>query len=152
MFLAGADENWSFTTGREDTPCPRIEQPEESYQKGQVDQGHFSKRRPSEAHHEEQPPELVGLDAKDSPVNAANTRLSVNFFGPPSTDEPGNSWILDYAPDYSWAIIGNATGTAGTILTRDQFIPQAEYDALLARAYRPGVRGTITPTAQYAST
>jgi hypothetical protein len=31
--------------------------------KGQVGQWHFGKRRPSRADHEEQPPELVGLDA-----------------------------------------------------------------------------------------
>jgi lipocalin len=83
------------------------------------------------------------------PVNAANTRLSVNFFGVPTSDEPGNYWILDYAPDYSWAIVGDPTGTSGSILTRDQVIPEAEYTALVSRAYRLGVRGTITPTAQY---
>jgi lipocalin len=83
------------------------------------------------------------------PVNAANTRLSVNFFGVPSRDEPGNYWILDYAPDYSWAIVGGPNGTSGSILTRDQVIPEAEYTALVSRAYRLGVRGTITPTAQY---
>jgi lipocalin len=83
------------------------------------------------------------------PVNAANTRLSVSFSGPPARDEPGNYWILDYAPDYSWAIVGNASGSSGTILTRDQVIPGAEYNALVARAIQLGVRGTITPTAQY---
>ena len=88
------------------------------------------------------------------PVNAVNTRLSVNFSGAPSTDEPGNSWILDYAPDYSWAIISDPTGTSGTILTRDQFPSEdeAEYNALVARAYQLGVKGTITPTAQYPTT
>ena len=84
------------------------------------------------------------------PVNAANTRLNMSFSGvPPTTVEPGNYWILDYAPDYSWAIVGNPTGTSGFILTREQFPTEAEYKALVARAYRLGVRGTITPTAQY---
>jgi lipocalin len=83
------------------------------------------------------------------PVNAAKTRLSVSFSGKPNTDEPGNYWILDYAPDYSWAIVSDSTKTSGSILTRDQFIPEAEYKALVARAYRLGVRGTITPTAQF---
>jgi lipocalin len=83
------------------------------------------------------------------PVNAANTRLSVNFFGTPTTVEPGNYWILDYAPDYSWAIVGAPNGTSGSILTRKQFPSEAEYNALVSRAYRLGVRGTITPTAQY---
>ena len=83
------------------------------------------------------------------PVNAASTRLSVSFSAAPTTDEPGNYWILDYAPDYSWAIVGGPNGTSGSILTRDQVIPEAEYNALVARAYRLGVKGTITPTAQF---
>lgn len=83
------------------------------------------------------------------PVNAANTRLSISFSGTPARNEPGNYWILDYAPDYSWTIVGDPTGTVGTILTRVQFPSAAEYDALVARAYRLGVRGTITPTPQY---
>jgi lipocalin len=82
------------------------------------------------------------------PVNAANTRLNVSFSGAPTRDEPGNYWILDYAPDYSWAIVGDPTGTSGSILTRDQVIPEAEYTAHVSRAYQLGVRGTITPTPQ----
>ena len=85
------------------------------------------------------------------PVNAAKTRFNVSFSGQPTRDEPGNYWILDYAPDYSWAIVGNASGSSGTILTRDQVILEAEYNALVARAIQLGVRGTITPTAQYPS-
>jgi lipocalin len=83
------------------------------------------------------------------PVNALRTRLSVSYSGTPTSDEPGNYWILDYAPDYSWAIVSDPTKTSGAILTRDKFSSAAEYDALVARAYRLGVRGTITPTAQY---
>ena len=83
------------------------------------------------------------------PVNAAKTRFNVSFSGQPTRDEPGNYWILDYAPDYGWAIVGNASGSSGTILTRDQVIPGAEYNALVARAIQLGVRGTITSTAQY---
>jgi lipocalin len=83
------------------------------------------------------------------PVNAANTRLTVSFSGEPTRDEPGNYWILDYAPDYSWAIVGGPNGTSGSILTREQVIPEPEYNALVGRAYRLGVRGTITPTAQF---
>ena len=85
------------------------------------------------------------------PVNAAKTRFNVSFSGQPTRDEPGNYWIRDYAPDYSWATVGNASGSSGTILTRDQVILEAEYNALVARAIQLGVRGTITPTAQYPS-
>lgn len=82
------------------------------------------------------------------PVNAANTRLNVSFSGEPAGDEPGNYWILDYAPDYSWAIVSDPTGTSGSILTRDRVIPGAAYTALVTRAYQLGVRRTITPTLQ----
>ena len=82
------------------------------------------------------------------PINAANTRLKVSFSGQPTRDEPGNYWILDYAPNYSWAIVGNPTGTSGSILTRYQFPSVTEYTALVSRAYQLGVRGTITPTPQ----
>ena len=75
----------------------------------------------------------------------------MSFSGEPNRNEPGNYWILDYAPDYRWAIVSDASGTSGTILTRDQFLSDLDYDynALVARAYQLGVRGTITPTAQY---
>ncbi len=91
----------------------------------------------------------LDLTGSAVPVNAANTRLSLNFFGPPVDAEPGNYWIIDYAPDYSWAIISDPTGSTGTIITRDQVVSGDEYDALVARAYRLGVKGTITPTAQF---
>ena len=71
------------------------------------------------------------------------------FFGQPGDGEPGNYWILDYAPDYSWAIVSDPSGFSGYILTRDQTIPADEYDALVARARQLGVWGWITPTAQY---
>ena len=90
-----------------------------------------------------------GITGSAVPVNAANTRLNVSFSGAPGRDEPGNYWILDYAPDYGWAIVGDPSGTSGFILTRDQVAPEAEYEALVARAYRLGVRRPITPTAQY---
>ena len=82
-----------------------------------------------------------------------NTRLNVGFFlgQPNNTDEPGNYWILDYAPDYAWAIVGDPNGTAGYILTRDQEITDAEYNALVARAYELGVKRNITRTAQFPS-
>ena len=98
----------------------------------------------------------VTIEGAAAPVNAYNTRLNVGFgglFGPaqPNTDEPGNYWILDYAPDYSWAIVGDPNGTAGYILTRDQEITDAEYNALVARAYQLGVSRTIIRTLQFPS-
>lgn len=84
------------------------------------------------------------------PVNAFNTRLNVGFyFGQPTDDEPGNYWILDYAPDYSWAIVSDPSLRSGYILTRDQTISNAAYDQLLDRAEQLGVRGPILRTRQY---
>ena len=74
---------------------------------------------------------------------------------PNNTKEPGNYWILDYGPvvngQYDWAIVSDSTGSSGFILTRDQTIPEAEYNTLVARAKQLGVTGRITPTAQYPS-
>ena len=80
-----------------------------------------------------------------------NTRLNVGFFfgQPNNTNEPGNYWILDYAPDYSWAIVGDPNGTSGYILTRSQEVTDAEYNALVARAYELGVNRLITRTLQF---
>jgi len=87
------------------------------------------------------------------PVNSpTNTRLDVGFFfGQPNSREPGNYWILDYDPNYEWAIVSDSTGSSGFILTRDQTISEQEYNDLVARAKQLGVTGRITPTAQYPS-
>jgi lipocalin len=89
------------------------------------------------------------------PVNPDyNTRLQVGFFvaqpdpGEPAA-EPGHYWILDYAPDYSWAIVGDPNGTSGYILTRDKIVDQDFYDTLVALAYELGVRRTIIRTQQF---
>jgi lipocalin len=91
------------------------------------------------------------ITGKAVPVNSpTNTRLNVGFgFGTPNSREPGNYWILDYAPDYSWVIVSDPKGFSGYILTRDQTIGADEYDALVARAEQLGVTGRITPTKQY---
>ena len=79
-----------------------------------------------------------------------NTRLNVGFFfGMPNDREPGNYWILDYDPNYKWVIVSDPTYSSGYILTRDQTIPEAEYNALLDLAKQLGVKGRITPTQQF---
>jgi lipocalin len=88
------------------------------------------------------------------PVNAYNTRLQVGFFFfQPNPDEPaaepGNYWILDYAPDYSWAIVGDPNGTSGYILTREKIVDDAEYNVLVDRAYQLGVNRPIIRTQQF---
>jgi lipocalin len=88
------------------------------------------------------------------PVNSpTNTRLNVGFgFGDPNNREPGNYWILDYDPDYKWVIVSDPSYRSGYILTRDQTIPEDEYNALVARAQQLGVKGRITVTEQFPPT
>lgn len=93
----------------------------------------------------------TSINGSAVPVNApTNTRLNVAFFfGKPKANEPGNYWIMDYAPDYSWAIVSDPTLFSGYILTRDQTVPTDEYQALVDRARQLGVWGPITKTKQY---
>ena len=86
------------------------------------------------------------------PVDPANNKLNVNFFSPASVAPPGNYWIVDLAPDYSWAIVSDPTGLSGFLLTRDQFIAEQLYQELLDRASVNGVKGWITRTRQYSAT
>ncbi len=84
------------------------------------------------------------------PVNDFNTRLGVGFFfGQPNAAEPGNYWILDFAPDYSWAIVSDPSLFSGYLLTRDQAISDTAYDQLSDRAKQLGVWGPILRTKQY---
>ena len=79
-----------------------------------------------------------------------NTQLQVGFGPrPPKPNVPGNYWIIDYAPDYSWAIVSDPSLRSGYILTREQTISEAEYDALVDRAQQLGVRGRILQTKQF---
>nr|MCW1957768.1 lipocalin family protein [Mycobacterium sp.] len=91
---------------------------------------------------------IVG--AAVSANSPTNTRLNVGFGPrPPKASDPGNYWIIDYAPDYSWAIVSDPSLRSGYILTRDQTVSQDEYDALVARAQQLGVSGRILRTKQF---
>jgi lipocalin len=81
-------------------------------------------------------------------VDPDNNKLNVSFLGPASATPPGNYWIVDLAPDYSWAIVSDSTGSTGFLLTRDQTISDELYQELLDRASAKGVNGCITPTRQ----
>lgn len=85
------------------------------------------------------------------PVNDTNTALNVSFGPIKSATPPGNYLILARADDYSWLIVSDPTGSSGFILTRSRTIDPQTYQELVAEARRLGVRGPITPTAQYPS-
>lgn len=82
------------------------------------------------------------------PVDASNNKLNVTFFGSPSDAPPGNYWIVDVAPDYSWAIVTDSTGCSGFLLSRTPTVSADLYQQLLNRASVKGVNGWITPTRQ----
>lgn len=83
------------------------------------------------------------------PVDSSNARLSVSFSGSNTADPPGNYWIRDIAPDYSWAIVSDSLGRNGAILTRQRHVEPAFYQALVRRAAFLGVStGAITRTWQ----
>jgi apolipoprotein D and lipocalin family protein len=48
--------------------------------------------------------------------DSGNAKLKVSFFGPFYV---GDYWVLDRADDYSWAIVGEPSGTYLWILTRE---------------------------------
>lgn len=48
---------------------------------------------------------------------SANAKFKVSFFGPLYV---GNYWVLDRAPDYSWAIVGEPSGRYLWLLSRSK--------------------------------
>ncbi|MCH9735929.1 MAG: lipocalin family protein, partial [Actinomycetia bacterium] len=91
------------------------------------------------------------------PVDPDNNKLNVSFLFPPSTNPPGNYWIVDLSPGYSeldpdgWAIVSDPTGLTGFLLSRRPVVSDELYQELLDRSSVKGVRGRITPTRQYVS-
>lgn len=63
-----------------------------------------------------------------------NSKLRVSFFRP----FYGDYWIVDLAPDYSWALVGESSGKYFWILTRDQKISPEQDRMLLERAKKLG--------------
>ena len=82
----------------------------------------------------------VATPVRDVYSYSTNTQFDVLYSSwstllPPS----GDYRILDFAPDYSWAIASDRVGGNGVILTRDQIIGDSAYAALLNRAKWLGV-------------
>ncbi len=61
--------------------------------------------------------------------SATNSKLKVTFFWP----FYGDYWILDFAPDYSYAIIGEPKRKYLWILSRTPIMDSALYEKLLQR-------------------
>ncbi|MGE2733462.1 lipocalin family protein [Mycolicibacterium vaccae] len=85
------------------------------------------------------------------PVDPDDNKLNVRFFGPASSEPPGNYWIVDLDPDYQWAIVTDPSGSSGFLLSRTRTVSADFYQELLDRASVKGVVGRITPTRQPAA-
>lgn len=63
------------------------------------------------------------------PCNETNSKLKVQFFWPFN----GNYWIIELAPDYSYAVVGEPTRKYLWILYRKPVMPDYLYNELLER-------------------
>jgi len=63
-----------------------------------------------------------------------NTKLKVTFFWPFS----GKYWILDLAPDYSWALVGEPSRKYLWVLSREPRMQETVYEDILRRAAARG--------------
>lgn len=83
---------------------------------------------------------------------STNTQFNVSYSRWNSVRPPSRDYrIVDFAPDYSWAIASDSFGGNGVILSREQVIEDTEYNALLGLATRLGVDTTkFTRTNQIA--
>jgi len=82
------------------------------------------------------------------PVDSSNARLNVSFSGSNTANPPGNYWIVDLDPNYAWAIVSDATGRSGFILSRDAQVDPAFYLELVQKGADKGIDTsnlTITP-------
>ncbi|MCX7042321.1 MAG: lipocalin family protein [Gammaproteobacteria bacterium] len=68
-----------------------------------------------------------------------NTRWKIAFFGGLLK---ADYLVLEVAPDYSWALIGQPSGKLAWVFSREQRMDDAQFDALrekfAAYGYRPG--------------
>ena len=66
--------------------------------------------------------------------NSGNARLKVQFFWP----FKGNYWIIDLAPDYSWAIVSDPKRKTLWILSRSPEMKDSLYTSLIAKLVNRG--------------
>ena len=67
-------------------------------------------------------------------VDDLNTQWHVSCSGSHRRNSTANYSIVDFAPDYSWAIASDPLGRNVVILTRDNLIDNTEYEMLARRA------------------
>lgn len=66
--------------------------------------------------------------------NSGNAKLKVQFFWP----FKGDYWIIDLAPDYSWAIVSNPKMSTLWILARTAVMDEVLYNSLIDGLVKKG--------------
>lgn len=66
--------------------------------------------------------------------NSGNAKLKVQFFWP----FKGDYWVIDLAPDYSWAIVSNPKMTTLWILARTAVMDEVLYNGLIDSLVKKG--------------
>lgn len=66
--------------------------------------------------------------------NSGNAKLKVQFFWP----FRGKYWIIDLAPDYSYAVVSHPNRSYLWILSRTPALPESTYNDILARLKENG--------------
>ncbi len=80
--------------------------------------------------------EMKKIDGKAKIIEGSkNAKLKVSFFGPFYV---GDYWVLDYANDYSWSIVGEPSGKYLWLLTREANISDKTRQMLWNRAAELG--------------
>jgi len=66
--------------------------------------------------------------------NSGNSKLKVQFFWP----FKGNYWIIDLAPDYSWAVVSDPKRKTLWILSRSPVMEESLYTSLVTKLVNRG--------------
>ena len=66
--------------------------------------------------------------------NSGNSKLKVQFFWP----FKGNYWIIDLAPDYSWAVVSDPKRKTLWILSRSPKMEESLYTSLVTKLVNRG--------------
>lgn len=76
---------------------------------------------------------------------ASDAKLKVSFFRP----FWGDYWVIDLAPDYSYAVVGHPSRDYLWILSRTSTMSPSTYDAIIARLGQAGYEtGRLVRTLQ----
>lgn len=81
----------------------------------------------------------TGIEGAAWPQDETNSKLNVIFPSVPFSGLfPGQYWIVDLAPDYSYAVVSDPFRATLFVLSRTPTLPTDVYDGILARLAADG--------------